>query len=203
MGGRNSGRWYRVKDKRTTLNEVRRLDVRSLQREGYLRPWQSGIITWGRGDRCTAVVSYAMAGDLLVLSYDYKPPGGEWQPITQPLPLDWAPCHYGGKRPWFLCPQCQRRVAILAALGQRFLCRQCARLPYASQCETPEDRGLRHLRKIRDKVGAGHSILDHITMTHKPRGMHWRTFWRICEQEQAALDQVVQRLAAALPPGWR
>jgi hypothetical protein len=47
MGGPGSGRWYRWQGTRTTLEEVYRLDVRWLQRHGYLdgRPhW----VTWSR-----------------------------------------------------------------------------------------------------------------------------------------------------------
>jgi hypothetical protein len=49
MGGPGCGTWHRW-DKRTTLEEAYRLDVRWLQRHGYLdgRPhW----VTWSRGER--------------------------------------------------------------------------------------------------------------------------------------------------------
>ena len=41
-------------------------------------------------------------------------------------------CYYGGKRLWFLCPQCQRRSGKLyrKPLLKEFLCRNCNNLTY-------------------------------------------------------------------------
>src|SRR5713101_3982660 len=41
-----SGTWYRWKSTRTTLDEVHLLDVRWLQRHGYLQRWGRGVLTW-------------------------------------------------------------------------------------------------------------------------------------------------------------
>ena len=49
------------------------------------------------------------------------------------LRLAWTPCNYGGSRPWFLCPGCDRRAAILYVEGGRLLCRPCLGLSYPSQ----------------------------------------------------------------------
>ena len=58
--------------------------------------------------------------------------------------------------------------------------------PYGSQCETPHDRSLRKVRTIRTRLGVSHSLLEHINAWHKPKGMYWRTFERLQEQEQDA-----------------
>lgn len=29
------------------------------------------------------------------------------------LNLTWSDCHFGGKRPWFVCPRCERRVGTV------------------------------------------------------------------------------------------
>ena len=47
--------------------------------------------------------------------------------------LEWTPCTFGGSRPWFLCPGCGRRVAILYGPGLPLECRVCRGLGYASQ----------------------------------------------------------------------
>ena len=48
--------------------------------------------------------------------------------------LSRSSCHYGGERPWFLCPHCGRRVAILYG-GAVFACRTCYGLAYEVQRE--------------------------------------------------------------------
>jgi hypothetical protein len=41
--------------------------------------------------------------------------GREWQDIDECIGLSFSSCHYGGKRPWFVCPmaECGRAVAVL------------------------------------------------------------------------------------------
>ena len=197
MGGYGSGNWGRWQDRRTTVNQVRRLDVRILHRAGFLKPGQHGVITWGRGKHHTGQVSYTMQGNALVLSYQSRDSDGPWQPVMQAITLDWTLCHYGGSRPWFLCPQCARRVAVLALGGRFFLCRQCYRLPCASQCETPLDLGYHKVRKIREKAGASPNLMAPIS--DKPKGMHWRTFERIRAVEREAYVQVLHQIRAKLP----
>lgn len=53
------------------------------------------------------------------------------------------------------------------------------------------------MRKVRAKLGANHNLEAPIGA--KPRGMHGRTFARLCAQEREAQEQVVQQLAARLP----
>ena len=67
MGGPGSGNWYRW-DKRTTLDEVKRLDVRWLHRQGYLDGWPR-LITWHRGERQTGSVSVTMQDGRLAVEY--------------------------------------------------------------------------------------------------------------------------------------
>ena len=114
--------------------------------------------------------------------------------MTHVITFDWTPCHYGGRRPWFRCPQCDRRVAVLALGGRLFLCRHCYRLPYSSQCEAPVDRLYRKARKIHDKVGASHNLMEPVW--RKPKGMHWCTFERLCAQERDAHLQALHALVA-------
>ena len=45
----------------------------------------------------------------------------------------WTACNYGGRRPWFRCPKCARRVRQLRLVppARIFACRACQELPYA------------------------------------------------------------------------
>ncbi len=50
------------------------------------------------------------------------------------IPLTQTNCYFGGKRWWFICPSCGRRMGILYRTwrGQPFLCRKCHNLTYES-----------------------------------------------------------------------
>jgi len=164
MGGPGSGLWDRG-DTRPALEQVRRLDVRWLHQQGYLQPGGRATVTWFCGER--------PAGCFLI-EYSYRMHGAaDWEPVRQVITLDWTVCHYGGQRPWFLCPECQRRVAILCGEGKWFLCRHCSQVPYTSQGETRLDRLHRKFRKLRDRLGPQYS---------RPKRMHWRTWERLREQ---------------------
>ena len=49
-------------------------------------------------------------------TYKVRVYGGDWEPISQSIPLTYADCHYGGTRPYFRCNDivngrhCTRRV---------------------------------------------------------------------------------------------
>ena len=173
MGGYGSGRWYRW-DKRTTLEEVHRLDVRWLKRQGYLQPGVIAPVTWHREGRDSGSITLLCDGTALTLSYRHRVQSGDWQEMTQPVALDWTPCRYGGERPWLLCPGCSRRVAVLALYRACFWCRHCHRLPYASEQEGLIDRLWRQIRKLGQSVGATPD--ESPWMWRKPKRMHWDTF---------------------------
>jgi hypothetical protein len=111
---------------------------------------------------------------------------GPWEDKRDHIFLDWTTAPRGGQRPWFLCPACTRRVALLYSTGTGFVCRHCTQRPYGSQCESPLDRQIRKVRKIRTRLGVSHNLLESIHPWHKPRGMHWHTFERLQAQEAHA-----------------
>jgi len=83
------------------------------------------------------------------------------------ISLAWTFPNYGGQRPWFVCPSCHSRVAILYLYSQQFLCRSCHDITYSSRCEGIMDILLRKERRLLEKLG-GH-------LFPKPRGMHLKT----------------------------
>jgi hypothetical protein len=150
--------------------------VRWLKRQGYLQPGVMAPVTWQRGDRESGSISLMCDGNELTLTYRYRAYEGNWQDMTQHVSLDQTPCRYGGMRPWFLCPRCSRRVAVLALYRTGFWCRHCHRLPYASQQEALIDRLWSQIRKLGQSIGAPAD--ESPWMWRKPKGMHWRTFER-------------------------
>ena len=105
MGGRGSGRRTALRGERTTPRQTTD-QVPALDVRSLKR---NGMITPGQ----------ERIGD-----------GSERIPWIR---LAWIPCNYGGSRPWFLCPGCDRRAAILYVEGGRLLCRPCLGLSYPSQ----------------------------------------------------------------------
>ena len=181
MGGPGSGMWYRW-DTRTTLDQVKRLDVRWLHRRVYLDRWPH-LVTWSRRGQPNGSVNITLVDGRLVVEYRCRRRETDpWEDMRQVIPLDWTSCHYGGQRPWFRCPGCQRRVAVLCGYDRLFLCRHCYQLPFTSQYETRLDRLSRKLRKLQDRIGHQYS--------RKPKGMHWRTWERFRDQ---ALDAEMTR----------
>lgn len=186
MGGYGSGRpgW------RPKAEQFRNIDVNRLRKAGLLKAGYSGGWKWTVDGEMVASISMRAETGRLVLIYRIRPGGGEWEDVEEPIPLEESPCRYGGARPWFRCPGvrsgrwCGRRVGKLY-LGQRyFVCRHCLRLVYSSQSEEPMNRHNRRANKIRMAMGGepGTGSLP----PRKPKGMHWRTYWRKMDAIDAA-----------------
>ena len=122
-----------------------------------------------------------------------------------PARLTRTPCNLGGSRPWFLCPArgCERPVAILYG-GAVLACRHCHQLAYPSQNEDRTGRAMWRAERIRAKLGWPPGALD--GWYDKPKGMHWRTFERLCAEhdywETMSLGFMVQKLGMAMPEIW-
>jgi hypothetical protein len=113
--------------------------------------WASTSWAW-RGEPSGTINHWAEA-DALTLSYRTKGPGdADWRPVRDRIPLDQTPCHYGGSRPWFVCPGCGRRRAILHSVGGSFRCRTCHDLAYSSTRETASDRAIRLFAASLDRL---------------------------------------------------
>lgn len=176
MGGVGSGNGYR--GGKQTTNNKRSLDVRRLQRDGLLTKKQWYSWSWLRNGEEVASIWIKTEDEKVVLSYRRKDHDGGWQPMEYSVHLTWTSCNLGGRRPWFRCPAtgCGRRVAILFS-GSLYTCRQCQRLAYQSQRESEDDRKARRADTIRRRLGWDAGILN--GPGFKPKGMHWRTFWRL------------------------
>jgi len=108
---------------------------------------------------------------VITLEYSAKEEGGRSWRVDDRVYVTWTPLHFGGRRPWFYCPGCQRRVGILYLRGRYFRCRHCQRLRYRCKSEAPYDRALRKVRKIERRLGEPTWL--------KPKGMHQTTFDRL------------------------
>lgn len=175
MGGSNSGR----RCGKPTTDDMRALDVRQLHRAGVLTPGNVCGWNWLRNGQTTATVTICTRTDHVVVSYQQSWRGGPWQAYKNTIKLAWTACHYGGQRPWWLCPSCGRRVALLYCGQGCYACRKCFDLAYRSQRETDEDLAIRRARAIRARLGWPPGILQ--LPGGKPKGMHWSTYLRLVE----------------------
>ena len=158
-----------------------RLDVRVWHRRGMLVPGYSGAWSWSNsytGER-TGSIGYRIEPGAAVLTYAL---GGE--PRQQRVLIRCTPCNYGGTRPWFACPACGGRVALLYLRRGGFHCRKCAQVAYCSQSEDACDRSWRKQQKAEAKLGDDWA---------RPKGMHRATYERLlmgiqdCEQQKDAM----------------
>jgi len=179
MGGIGSGRRWHFSAKNTT-DAFRALDVRRWARDGFLQPGRAFSWQWSQDGEVTGSINVRAETGRVILDYR-SGSGGEWQAQKYPVSLTATPCHLGGVRQWFLCPAlgCGRRVAKLYG-GAIFACRHCHQLAYPSQRETVSDRALRRAGSIRDRLGWQPGVAN--GYGPKPKGMHWRTFERLCAE---------------------
>ena len=199
MGGTGSGRrWQFGAD---TVDDFRSLDIRWLKRKGLLASGGNHQITWSRQGEKVASISIRSEGERLVLTYRHKRRDEDWQDMRYRVLLEATPCHLGGQRHWFRCPAsgCGRRVAILYG-GAIFACRHCHRLVYPSQREPEYDRAARMADRIREKLNWFGGILEGSDLG-KPKGMHWSTYRRLCNEHDALAGRAFSGIRARLGDG--
>ena len=111
--------------------------------------------------------------------------GGFRTYVTQEVRLSRTPCHYGGERRWFVCPDCEERRVILYwninldndmpdLKHDKLLCRKCHGLVYASE---RRDRGRGDLNRSNNlyaKIGGKYG--------GKPKYMRQKTYDRLRQQ---------------------
>jgi hypothetical protein len=184
----------------TNVEDTRAIDIRWMKRQGMLGFPYRGSLSWHRGEEPNGSIRYQVFFDRLELSFRYRTWSDEdWTSAKQTLKIERTPCNYGGDRPWLVCPNCHRRFAILYAEGAYFFCRKCQRLPYASQGESKYHRLNRKLDKLRDRVTDDEDYLV------RKKGVHWKTFNRLCDEyyeldalwERTLYEELIPRLVRA------
>ena len=198
MGGSNSGRHG---GKRTT-NKMDRLDVRLIHRAGSLVQGDSSVWTWTRGSGSVSRINMYAGANGVTLSYRSPNQAGEWQDYHCQVTVEWTACNYGGKRPWWICPDCGRRVAVLYG-GRKYACRHCHDLTYKSTRTAPDSKHYARANKVRERLGWGGGVA--CPMGDRPKGMHLKTYLRLLTQLNAhsfgamqSTDKLVSRLTGTL-----
>ena len=121
------------------------LNIKELARGGWLYPLSTYGWVWrtNKGTQETSV-TITVLKDAEALQLVYRM--GSYS-IQQDVRLAYSIGLRGGKRPWFVCPTCPRRVGVLYhADDQPFRCRICLKLSYPSQYRS---RGQSYGRQLR------------------------------------------------------
>ena len=181
MGGFGSGRTSGFG--RDKVESCRSIDVNRLHKTGCLVAGWCGGWEWKRDGERVAWISMRAEEGRLMLNYNVRSNGEEWQSVEEPVPIVRVPCRVGGTRPYFTCPgvvnglDCGRRVVKLYGSGRYFLCRHCYRLAYSSQSEGEWDRALRRANKVRMRLGGDPGMAS--LFPKRPKGMWRRTYERL------------------------
>lgn len=151
-----------------------RIDVRLFDRKGYLNGNQSFIWQWSRGDEPAGSITIeTQTRSNITLRYSTTI-NDKSKSIVQPVALTYTPCHFGNNRPWFLCPGCSKRIALLYFRWGLFRCRTCQKASYSSQSEDSIDRLWRRQSKLESKLKQ--------KCWERPKGMHLRTYKKLSKE---------------------
>lgn len=193
MGGIGSGRGMQPGAKPST-DDFLHLDIRHCARRAMLRPGQNTHWRWKRDGKELASIYVTVETDRIVLNYRHCSDEGSWKTESYPVRIVRTDCHFGGSRPWFLCPTsgCGRRVAVLYG-HEVFACRECYQLAYSTSREDAGARAARRAEKIRVRLGWDSDDLE--WLSNKPKWMRWATFERLKYEHQFALMQSFAVLA--------
>ena len=127
-GGHNRRKYY--------VEGCRRIDIREMQRAGTLRVQGTVIYTirWSRNGESTGSVGiyYSSGNSYVTAKYTvtYKDTGRQ-EDRNDIINLCFVSTGYG-KRAYFVCPICGKRIMVLFVFGSDFKCRACGNLNYRS-----------------------------------------------------------------------
>jgi len=175
MGGIGSGRYPRIgsRARRPVADmQVLRLDVRELHKAGLLWEEARGSVTWQRGGAYKGSIAIRFLPCELAVRLEYEF-GPQQVLVRETVKLAFTACHFGGDRPWFRCPLCYRRCAILWG-RDRFLCRSCQNVSYPSQNESIGSQAIRRIHEIRAGLQVNSSVP--IERISRPRYMRHARF---------------------------
>ncbi len=192
MGGSGSGRpAYLMAAK---CEDHHAIDLAWLRRKGLLIPGCTSTIRWSRGGQQTGAVTIGVSQSGLRLTYRVRRDGDDWQDVSEVIPFTETQTNFSGKRRWLQCLSCGRACRVIY-VGTHFRCRKCHGLHYESQYEAGFARAASRVHKIRERLGH-YGGLDE-PFPPKPKGMHWKTYRRLQEEDRRCAEVWVSGIA-----GW-
>jgi len=131
---------------KSLVTQYHALDIKELARGGWLYPFSKYDWVWrtDKGAHQTTVTIMVLSDALQLIFPMYGV-----DRVHQGVRLTYSLGPRGGRRPWFICPTCPRRVGLLYhAEGLPFRCRICCQLAYPSQYRSRDQSYGRHHRMV-------------------------------------------------------
>lgn len=192
MGGIGSGNRHRFGVKRT-CESLLHIDIRYMRKAGLLKPNTKGTLSWSQRGERIGWISYNCYVDYLELNFRTREVGTiDWQDVRQTVPLENKTQPFGGVRRYFNCPECAQRCLVLYSSGM-FACRKCQRLTYQSQNDDIISRAQMRCRAITRRLGGDPELSEFLP--RKPKGMHWKTYQRLCTAWELNQEQIENEFA--------
>ena len=167
------------------------IDVRDPRhRELVDRPASWISWRWHRGSKPLCKIDMVCHPDHVALTDVTE----QTRPQTTLISLTRTPCHYGGSRAWFECPDCSRPCARLYFHRSSFRCRKCHGLRYRSQLDARVERPRLIAQRIRRSLGGSANLA--LVFPPKPPRMRWRTYYRVREKGERYEARYYATLAA-------
>jgi hypothetical protein len=119
-----------------------------------------------------------------------------WE-YPQHVRISWTKCRFGGERPWFHCPHCDRRAVILHPAFIKYGCRLCVGGMYTSQTKSAAGRRHFTLCKLRLKLGA--NAAPGSPLPDRPYRMHRKTYDRLRARIELLESTLTRKLRVKQP----
>lgn len=192
--------WFHYTSKKVTHEEMHRIDIRFLKKQGYLADENQIIaatLLWVNDvGETTGSVGVEVYDEHMTLRYINTDSDGSVEHIQERVTFSKQSCHYGGYRKYLMCSGCGRRVVVLYG-GKYFRCRHCYDFCYSSQLERPAFRLSRKARKLADRV-AGEDQ-DYDGFPSKQPHKHRKKYQRLREEHDGILRAAWSHVAHLAP----
>lgn len=185
MGGRGSGR--RHQGGAATTEDISWVDIRWLHRNQDISDPIRRTVTWSRCGVTHTTVAIEKTTKGLLFSYQFTQYRDEPVQVERYVTLQWSDTQFGGRRPWFTCPHCKRRTAIVF-ISRSVGCRTCFGIRHQSQNECASYRAIRRIDLLREKLKWQPGFLN--GPEWRPQGMHHETYYRLLREYRSITNFV-------------
>jgi hypothetical protein len=126
-------------DKKPEADSLKKISVFALKKAGLFDGgYRTGTSKWTGGflnEEFSVVISVFTSKEenYMRLYYSQVGQNGDTRDFDYQISLATTPCYFGGKRYWFVCIFCSRRVGTLYKGQYYFACRHCYNLTYKSR----------------------------------------------------------------------
>jgi len=123
--------------KRLEADYLKKIEIWYLKSNGWLQPGiDHHFLSWNKnGERSDVGIRIIINHNtkFVELLYTLVDLDGKKTNIDTQVMLVTTKCNFGGKRYWFKCPDCLRRIGVLYYRNGYFSCRHCQYLTYVSK----------------------------------------------------------------------